>query len=115
MVEFPQARAGQLPTHLEGDESLVQQVVTETPARGGVRIILDLFPERPYVYWQKSRPGSAGQTFFILGLNPDLKAAPAQARVATPAAAGARNTKARTPGRGSGKGAAAGAAGAQPQ
>jgi len=86
VVDFPQARAVHLPTHLEGDESLVQQVVTETTsARGGVRIILDLFPERPYTYWQKSRPGAAGQTFFILGLNPDLKAQPVQARLATPA------------------------------
>jgi hypothetical protein len=87
VVDFPQARAGRLPTHLEGDESLVQQVITEsTSARGGVRIILDLYPERPYVYWQKSRPGSAGQTFFILGLNPDLKAPPVQARIAKPPA-----------------------------
>jgi hypothetical protein len=86
VVDFPQARAGHLPTHLEGDESLVQQVVTEThSAKGGVRIILDLFPERPYTYWQKSRPGGAGQTFFILGLNPDLKVPPVQARLATPA------------------------------
>jgi hypothetical protein len=85
VVDFPQARAGHLPTHLEGDESLVQQVVTEiNSAKGGVRIILDLFPERPYTYWQKSRPGGAGQTFFILGLNPDLKAQPVQARLATP-------------------------------
>jgi hypothetical protein len=87
VVDFPQARAGQLPSHLEGDESLVQQVVTEsTSARGGVRIILDLYPQRPYVYWQKSRPGAAGQTFFILGLNPDLKAQPVQAQIATPPA-----------------------------
>jgi hypothetical protein len=86
VVEFPQARAGQLPTRLEGDESLVQQVVTEASPRGGVRIILDLFPGRPYVYWQKSRPSAAGQTFYILGLNPDLKAAPAQTRMATPPA-----------------------------
>jgi hypothetical protein len=85
VVDFPQARAGRLPSHLEGDESLVQQVITEsTSARAGVRIILDLYPERPYVYWQKSRPGSAGQTFFILGLNPDLKAPPVQARISAP-------------------------------
>ncbi len=86
VVDFPQARAGQLPTRLEGDESLVRQIVTETTsAQGGVRIILELFPERPYVYWQKSRPGSAGQTFFILGLNPDPKGPP-QARVVAPSA-----------------------------
>lgn len=87
VVDFPQARAGSLPTRLEGDESLVQQVVTQTStAKGGVRIVLDLFPGRPYAYWQKSRPGAAGQTFYILGLTPDLKAQPVQARVAAPAA-----------------------------
>jgi hypothetical protein len=87
VVDFPQAHAGQLPTRLEGDESLVQQVVTETAsARGGVRIVLDLFPGRPYAYWQKSRPGTAGQMFYILGLKPDLKTQPVQARVATPPA-----------------------------
>ncbi len=87
VVDFPQAQAGSLPSRLEGDETLVQQVVTETTsARGGVRIILDLFPGRPYAYWQKSRPGPAGQNFFILGLKPDLKGQPVQARVATPPA-----------------------------
>jgi hypothetical protein len=85
VVDFPQAQAGRLPNHLEGDESLVRQVVTETASpRGGVRIILELFPEKPYAYWQQSRPGSAGQTFFILGLKPDLKAQPVQARIPLP-------------------------------
>jgi hypothetical protein len=87
VVEFRRARAGRLPTRLEGDESLVQQVVTETGAANGeVRIILDLFPGNPYVYWQKSQPGSSGQTFYILGLKPDLKTQPVQARVAEPPA-----------------------------
>ncbi|MFZ5448236.1 MAG: hypothetical protein ACOZFS_06320 [Thermodesulfobacteriota bacterium] len=87
VVEFPQGRAGRLPTHLEGDEILVRQVITEPiSARGGVRIILDLFPGKPYAYWKQSRPGAAGQTFFILGLKPDLKTPPVQARIATPPA-----------------------------
>jgi len=43
VVDFPGARAGRLPSRLEGDELLVQQVVTETAAPGGgVRIVLDL-------------------------------------------------------------------------
>ena len=61
---------------------LVQQVLTETASPGGgVRIILDLFPEKPYTYWKQSRPGAGGQTLFILGLKPDPKARPVQARV----------------------------------
>ena len=86
VVDFPQARAGRLPMHLEGDEILVKHVLTETLAGGGVRIILDLYPEKPYAYWKQSRPGSAGQSFVIVGLKPDLKAAPVQARVLPPAA-----------------------------
>jgi hypothetical protein len=87
VVDFPGARAGRLPSHLEGDAMLVQQVLTETVSPGGgVRIILDLFPERPYAYWVQSRPGNAGQTFFILGLKPDPKARPVQARVVPSAA-----------------------------
>jgi len=46
-----------------------------------VRIILDLFPRRPYTYWKQTRPGKAGQTFFILGLRPENQAYPPQARV----------------------------------
>jgi hypothetical protein len=86
VVEFPGARAGRLPSHLEGDEALVQQVLTETVSPGGgVRIVLDLFPEKPYTYWKKSRPGTGGQTLFILGLTLDTRARTVQARVAPPA------------------------------
>jgi len=82
VVDFPGARAGRLPSHLEGDELLVQQVLTETAAPGGgVRIILDLFPEKPFTYWKMNRPGAGGQTLFILGLKSDPKARPVQARV----------------------------------
>ena len=91
VVEFPGARAGQLPRHLEGDELLVQQVLTETAAPGGgVRIVLDLFPERPFTYWKMNRPGAGGQTLFILGLKSDPKARPVQARV-VPSPAGAHS------------------------
>jgi hypothetical protein len=86
VVEFPGARAVRLPRHLEGDEALVQQVLTETASPGGgVRIILEFYPEKAYTYWKKSRPGARGQTLFILGLTPDRKARPVQARVAPPA------------------------------
>ena len=85
VVEFPGARAGRLPNHLEGDELLVQQVLTETTLPGGgVRIILDLFPDMPYTYWKQSQTGSGGQSLFILGLQTNAKARPVQARVVPP-------------------------------
>ncbi len=85
VLDFPGARAGRLPNHLEGDEILVEQVLTETASPGGgVRIILDLFPERPYTYWKQVRAGTGGQSLFILGLKPDTKARPAQAGVVPP-------------------------------
>jgi hypothetical protein len=86
VVDFPGARAGLLPRRLEGDALLVQQVLTETAAPGGgVRIIVDLFPEKPFAYWKMNKPGAGGQTLFILGLKPDAKARPVQARVVPPA------------------------------
>jgi len=85
VVEFPGARAGRLPKHLEGDEALVQQVVTETASPGGgVRIILDFFPEKAYTFYKKNLPGAGGQSLFILGIKPDPKALPVQARVVPP-------------------------------
>jgi hypothetical protein len=87
IVEFPGARSGKLPGQLEGDELLVQKVMTETVSPGGgVRITLDLFPNKPYSYWKQIRPGKGGQSFFILGVKPDPKAIPVQARVIPPAA-----------------------------
>ncbi len=72
VLDFPQAWASQLPRRLGGDESLVKEVLTETSSpEGGVRIILDLYPGKPYVYWKKSRTGKAGQNFFFLGLRPE--------------------------------------------
>src|SRR4030042_4084957 len=35
VVDFPQARAGRLPGRLEGDDVLVEQVITETATSGG--------------------------------------------------------------------------------
>jgi hypothetical protein len=75
VVEFPGARAGRLPARLQGDDFLVEQVVTETGSTGGgVRIVLDLFPDQPYVFWRQSRPGIGGQTIFTVGLKADLEA-----------------------------------------
>jgi hypothetical protein len=57
-------------------------VLTETTSPGGgVRIILDLFPEKPYTFWKQTRPGTGGQFLFILGLKLDAQARPVQARV----------------------------------
>ncbi len=84
MVEFTQARAGRLPTRLEGDEILVEQVQTQTSAGGGVRITLDLFPDTPFSFWRQSRPGAGRQTLFILGLKPDTSAG-AMAQMRPPA------------------------------
>ena len=74
VVEFPQARAGRLPGRMVGDDLLVDQVVTESTPAGGVKIMLDLFPDHPYNFWRQSRPGAGGQTLFILGLTPDTSA-----------------------------------------
>ncbi len=75
IVDFPQARAGRLPSRLEGDELLVEQVQTQRSGPEGVRIVLDLYPDQPFDYWRLVRPGAGGQTLFILGLKPDASAA----------------------------------------
>jgi hypothetical protein len=85
VVEFPQARAGRLPARLEGDDLLVQQVVTEAASPGGgVRIILDLFPDQPYSFWRQSRPGAGGQTIYMVGLKADPTARPRSAQMRPP-------------------------------
>jgi hypothetical protein len=73
VVEFPQARAGRLPSSMAGDDLLVEQVVTMS-SPGGVKIVLELFPEQPYKFWRQARTGAAGQAMFILGLTPDAAA-----------------------------------------
>jgi len=82
VVDFPQARAGRLPPRLEGDDYLVNQVLTEV-SPGGVRFILELFPERAYVFWKQTRPGTGGQALFVVGLRPD-RAEPAPPSSRTP-------------------------------
>jgi hypothetical protein len=82
VVEFPRARAGRLPTRLAGDDLLVEQARIESSPAGGVKIVLDLFPDQPYNFWRQRRPGAGGQTMFILGLTADSSAH--QARQARP-------------------------------
>ncbi|OGP74065.1 MAG: hypothetical protein A2Y80_04420 [Deltaproteobacteria bacterium RBG_13_58_19] len=71
VVDFPLAQAGRLPAVLAGDEVLVEKIRTESlPGGVGVRIILELYPNKPYTYWRQSRPGSGGQAIFLVGLKP---------------------------------------------
>jgi hypothetical protein len=85
VVDFPQARAGRLPARLEGDGFLVEQAVIETASPGGgVRIILDLFPDQPYAFWRQSRPGTGGHTIFMVGLKADPTAGPKLAQMRPP-------------------------------
>lgn len=78
VVEFPQARARRLPAQLAGDDLLVEQVLTKVLPGGGVKIVLELFPDQPYTFWRQSRPGVGGQRLFILGLTPDTTAVQAK-------------------------------------
>ena len=64
VVEFPGARAGRLPGHLEGDAMLVQQVLTETASPGGgVRIILEFYPRGLILTGSRSSPAAGGRPF----------------------------------------------------
>jgi len=83
VVEFPQARMGRLPTRLEGDDLIVEQVQTQATV-GGVRIILDLYPDQVYSYWHRSQAGVGGQTLYLLGLKPEISA-PGRAQLPPPA------------------------------
>jgi len=84
VVDFPLARAGRLTRRLEGDGELVDKVLTEVSAgEAGVRVTLELFPDRPYTFWKKSQKGAAGQVFFLVGLKPDA-ASPPRGRLVSP-------------------------------
>jgi len=83
VVEFPQARMGRLPTRLEGDDLIVEQVQTQATV-GGVRIILDLYPDQAYSYWRRSQAGVGGQTLYLLGLKSETSA-PGRAQLPPPA------------------------------
>lgn len=80
VVDFPQARAAQLPPRLGGDDVLVQHVRTEASGTG-VKIILEMFPQRPYLfsYSKTPQPLGSGGAVFRLNLRSDPEAAPAAA------------------------------------
>lgn len=74
-IIFPDALGFNLPPVLPGDNKLVRQIRTlASPGRKGVRIILELYPNRPYVFWRQMRPGPKGLIQFIIGLKPDAQA-----------------------------------------
>ncbi|MFP3868418.1 MAG: hypothetical protein ACLFUU_09675 [Desulfobacteraceae bacterium] len=72
VIIFPEAVAAHLPSDLPGDQALVRQVRTLfTPGEKGVRVILDLIPDRPYIFWRQLRPAPSGMVQFIIALNPE--------------------------------------------
>jgi hypothetical protein len=77
VIDFPQARAGKLPERLAGDEVLVKNIRTEVSA-SGVKIILEMFPNRPYLLSRQMMPLKGGLAMFRLGLRPDPDAAPVE-------------------------------------
>lgn len=82
VIEFPQAQAAKLPETLAGDEILVKSVKTEVSATG-VKIIVAMFPDRPYRMSREILPLSKGLAMFRLGLRFDPNAV--QAKEAPPA------------------------------
>lgn len=84
-VEFPQAAAGRLPAVVAGDDRLVSRARTEVgPGGSGVKITLDLFPNRPYTWWRQSRPMGGNQTLFVVGLKEEGRATAAGPPVPPP-------------------------------
>jgi lipoprotein-anchoring transpeptidase ErfK/SrfK len=77
VIEFPQAQAAKLPETQAGDESLVKSVKTEVSATG-VKIIVEMFPDRPYRMSREILPLSKGLAMFRLGLRFDPNAVPAK-------------------------------------
>jgi hypothetical protein len=82
VIDFPQAQAANLPESLAGDEVLVKRVKTEvSPA--GVKIILEMVPERPYIMSRELSPLKGEMALFRLNLRADTSAA-AQAPESSP-------------------------------
>jgi lipoprotein-anchoring transpeptidase ErfK/SrfK len=77
VIEFPQAKAAKLPETQAGDEILVKSLKTEVSATG-VKIIVEMFPDRPYRMSRKILPLSKGLAMFRLGLRFDPNAVPAK-------------------------------------
>jgi hypothetical protein len=83
VIEFPQAQAARLPETLSGDDTLVKSVRTEASSTG-VKITVDMFPDRPYIMSRESLPLSRGLAMFRLGLRPDPKGPVREAPAAAP-------------------------------
>jgi hypothetical protein len=77
IIDFPQAVAAKLPESLAGDEVLVKSVRNEVSG-AGVKIIVEMFPDRPYLMSREMLPLSKGLAMFRLGLRPDPDAVPAK-------------------------------------
>jgi len=77
LIEFPQAQATKLPETQAGDESLVKSVKTEVSATG-VKIIVEMFPDLPYLMSREILPLSKGLAMFRLSLRFDPNAVPAK-------------------------------------
>ncbi len=72
LIDFPKAKVFDVPANQPGDQQLVKQVRTVAlPGGDGVRIILDLFPGRPYTYWRSSKAGTSGGNQYMIGIKPD--------------------------------------------
>jgi hypothetical protein len=79
VIDFPQARAGSLPAEQFGDNFLVKRVQTQvSPTGRGVKIILEMNPERPYAWWRQTQALQGGQTAFIMGFKAEGPPAMAQ-------------------------------------
>jgi hypothetical protein len=77
VVDFPAAWAEKLPRRLAGDDTLVKYVKTEV-SEAGVKIILEMFPDRPYSLTREIRPLPSGLAMFRLGLQSGPGAAQAK-------------------------------------
>jgi len=89
VVEFPRAQGVRLPSRLGGDDLLVRAVQTETTA-AGVRITLEITPNRTYTYWKRTKTLGSGQVAYLVGLKGEAGTAapppPTQAQMLPPAA-----------------------------
>ena len=74
VIDFPQAQAASLPASLAGDQILVKSVKTEVSG-AGVKIILEMFPDRPYIMSREITPLKGGLAMFRLNLRADTSAA----------------------------------------
>ncbi len=72
IVDFPGARAGRLPERLEGDEVLVKHVRTEV-SEAGIKIIVEMVPEKPYIWKREVQSLSGGRAMFRLTMWADPK------------------------------------------